>query len=74
MQGQHGIDAFACNDVIVPFPLVALSLSTLYEGFVWQTVSIMGVVVSLIGNLVIFAPPVKTWRWPLSRAANGTCP
>ena len=42
------------------------------EGFVWQTVSIVGVVVSLIGNLVIFAPPVKAWRWPLSRAANGT--
>jgi hypothetical protein len=44
---------------------VALTLSTFYEGFVWQTVSIVGVVVSLIGNLVIFAP-LKAWRWPLS--------
>ena len=56
------------------FPLVALTLSTFYEGFVWQPVSVVGVVVSLIGNLVIFAPPVKAWRWPLARATNGTCP
>jgi drug/metabolite transporter (DMT)-like permease len=70
--GRIGASKAAYATVL--FPLVALSLSTLYEGFVWQTVSIMGVVVSLIGNLVIFAPPVKTWRWPLSRAANGTCP
>ena len=38
---------------------MALTLSTFYEGFVWQTVSIVGVVVSLIGNLVIFAPPSR---------------
>lgn len=29
----------------------------LYEGFVWQRVSVMGVVFSLLGNLVIFARP-----------------
>ena len=29
----------------------------LYEGFVWQTVSVVGVVFSLLGNLVIFARP-----------------
>ena len=34
----------------------------LYEGFVWQTVSVVGVVFSLLGNLVIFAPPVREWR------------
>lgn len=70
--GRIGASKAAYATVL--FPLVALSLSTLYEGFVWQTVSILGVVVSLIGNLVIFAPPVKTWRWPLSRVTDGTCP
>lgn len=34
----------------------------LYEGFVWQTVSVVGVVFSLLGNPVIFAPPVREWR------------
>jgi drug/metabolite transporter (DMT)-like permease len=29
----------------------------LYEGFVWQRVSVMGVVFSLLGNLVIFTRP-----------------
>lgn len=55
--GRIGASKAAYATVL--FPLVALTLSTFYEGFVWQTVSIVGVVVSLIGNLVIFAPPSR---------------
>jgi drug/metabolite transporter (DMT)-like permease len=70
--GRIGASKAAYATVL--FPLVALSLSTLYEGFVWQTVSVVGVLISLLGNLVIFAPPLKSWRWPHPKAADGTCP
>lgn len=39
------------------FPLVALTLSTLYEGYVWQVNAIVGLVLILLGNLVMFARP-----------------
>lgn len=39
------------------FPLVALTLSTLYEGYVWQVNAIAGLVLILLGNLVMFARP-----------------
>ncbi|MGL5504883.1 MAG: EamA family transporter, partial [Aeromonas veronii] len=46
---------------------------TFYEGFVWQPVSVAGVVISLIGNLVIFAPPLSEWRIRSAKAANDPC-
>lgn len=39
------------------FPLVALTLSTLYEGYVWQINAIAGLVLILLGNLVMFTRP-----------------
>ncbi|EFE08777.1 DMT family transporter [Citrobacter youngae] len=39
------------------FPLVALTLSTLYEGYIWQVNAIAGLVLILLGNLVMFARP-----------------
>ena len=39
------------------FPLVALTLSTLYEGYVWQVNAIAGLLLILLGNLVMFARP-----------------
>lgn len=39
------------------FPLVALTLSTLYEGYIWQANAIAGLVLILLGNLVMFARP-----------------
>jgi len=41
------------------FPLVALSLSTLYEGYVWHFNAIIGLVMILAGNMVMFASPVR---------------
>lgn len=37
------------------FPLVALTLSTLYEGYQWHANAIIGLVLILVGNLVMFA-------------------
>lgn len=67
------IGASKASYATVLFPLVALTLSTFYEGFVWQPVSVAGVVVSLIGNLVIFAPPLSEWRIRPAKAANDPC-
>lgn len=39
------------------FPLVALSLSTFYEGYVWHSNAVVGLVMILLGNLVMFAKP-----------------
>ncbi|MBL0431832.1 EamA family transporter [Aeromonas hydrophila] len=64
------IGASKASYATVLFPLVALTLSTFYEGFVWQPVSVVGVMISLLGNLVIFAPPLREWRLRPVRAAK----
>lgn len=46
------------------FPLVALTLSTLYEGYVWQANAVAGLVLILLGNLVMFARP-EIWMGKL---------
>ncbi|MDF2786294.1 MAG: rane protein [Pantoea eucrina] len=44
------------------FPLVALTLSTIYEGYQWHANAVSGLALILLGNLVMFV------RWPVSRA------
>jgi len=44
------------------FPLVALSFSTLYEGYVWHVNGIIGLLLILTGNLVMFARPGNLLR------------
>ncbi|MBY4678524.1 DMT family transporter [Marinobacterium arenosum] len=39
----------------VMFPTVALLISTLYEGYQWTPVAVVGFVLVLLGNLLIFA-------------------
>jgi len=41
----------------VLFPIVALSLSTVFEGYHWSGLSLIGLVLTLVGNVVIFARP-----------------
>lgn len=41
----------------VLFPVVALSLSTLFEGYQWTLLSVLGLALTLAGNAVIFAKP-----------------
>lgn len=40
----------------VLFPVVALTLSALYEGYQWQTTAWIGMACALLGNLILFAP------------------
>ena len=42
------------------FPLVALSISTVYEGYVWHMNAVAGLLLILTGNLVMFTRP-ETW-------------
>jgi drug/metabolite transporter (DMT)-like permease len=57
--GQMGVDRAAY--VMVVFPLVALALSTLYEGLVWTTAGLAGVGLVVVGNVLALrrrlAPP-----------------
>lgn len=41
----------------VLFPIVALALSTVYEGYVWHWPGILGISLALLGNLVMFSRP-----------------
>ncbi|MDQ1077891.1 DMT family transporter [Pseudoroseomonas cervicalis] len=47
----------------VLFPVVALSLSTLFEGYRWDAAGLLGLALTLLGNVVIF------WRAPAPRPA-----
>ncbi|WP_221799774.1 DMT family transporter [Oceanobacter mangrovi] len=48
----------------VMFPLVALSVSTVFEGYQWSLSAVVGLLLILLGNAVMF---VK--RWPGQRVA-----
>ncbi|MGF1720722.1 DMT family transporter [Vibrio kyushuensis] len=47
----------------VLFPLVALSLSTIFEGYEWTWLSAIGVVLVLAGNLRVFGFHEPVIRW-----------
>ncbi len=40
----------------VLFPLVALTISTFYEGYQWQLHNIVGLILIILGNVVMFFP------------------
>jgi drug/metabolite transporter (DMT)-like permease len=44
---------------VVLFPVVAVTLSMLFEGFVWQTSTVIGFVLVLIGNVIVLTPMDK---------------
>jgi len=52
--------------VIVLFPIVAVVLSSLYEGFVWTGNIILGFVLVLLGNAILLTPIEKITREKLS--------
>ena len=41
----------------VLFPIVALALSTAYEGYAWHWQAVLGLGLALLGNLVMFSRP-----------------
>ncbi|WP_232312964.1 DMT family transporter [Enterovibrio coralii] len=51
----------------VLFPLVALSLSTVFEGYEWTWTSLLGVILVVCGNLRVFGLPEPLKRWYLAR-------
>jgi len=64
--------AFACYFVLlkeigpekasystVMFPVVAVALSMMFEGFVWQSNTLVGFVLVLIGNVIVLTPVHK---------------
>lgn len=48
---------------IVLFPVVAVVLSSLFEGFVWTGNTVLGFVLVLLGNAVILTPVDKIKQW-----------
>jgi drug/metabolite transporter (DMT)-like permease len=61
--GRIGADRAAYVSVV--FPLVALALSTLFEGFHWTAPAVAGVALILIGNLLVLT------RWPATGWRSG---
>ncbi|MFA1237726.1 DMT family transporter [Serratia odorifera] len=53
--GRIGSGAAAYSTLL--FPLVALTISTLYEGYQWRPNAVFGLCLILLGNLVMFSKP-----------------
>ncbi|MGG7667495.1 DMT family transporter [Yersinia sp. J1] len=53
--GRIGANAAAYSTLL--FPLVALTLSTFYEGYQWHANAVLGLILILLGNLVMFSRP-----------------
>lgn len=47
---------------VVLFPLVAVTLSSFFEGFIWTNTIIAGFIMVLIGNLIVLTPAEKFAR------------
>ncbi|WP_199260328.1 DMT family transporter [Paracoccus binzhouensis] len=43
----------------VLFPVVALAISTVFEGYRWHWTGLLGLGLALLGNAVMFAPPLR---------------
>jgi drug/metabolite transporter (DMT)-like permease len=47
------------------FPLVALSISTVWEAYLWTGTAVLGVILILLGNYILFSPPqflARLWQ------------
>lgn len=53
--GRIGASQAAYSTLL--FPLVALTVSTFYEGYQWHANAVIGLVLILMGNLVMFCRP-----------------
>lgn len=53
MVARLGSDRAAYATVL--FPVVALCMSTLFEGYEWHATALAGIVLTIVGNLVMFA-------------------
>lgn len=61
--GRIGADRAAYTSLL--FPLVALGISTLFEGYAWNSSAILGVMLVIAGNLLILSwKRLKTYDTP----------
>lgn len=51
------IGAARAGYATVVFPVFALAISTVYEGYVWTTLAVVGLVAVMVGNLIILTQP-----------------
>ncbi|MBF7685656.1 DMT family transporter [Acinetobacter sp. B10A] len=58
--GRIGAGNAAYSTLI--FPLIALLLATYFEGYIWQSHAIIGIICILIGNAVFFIPFERLWH------------
>ncbi|MDA5482085.1 DMT family transporter [Yersinia intermedia] len=59
--GRIGASGAAYSTLL--FPLVALTISTIYEGYHWHLNAIIGLLLILLGNLVMFSRPGMVQSW-----------
>ncbi|CNB64307.1 putative inner membrane protein [Yersinia frederiksenii] len=59
--GRIGASGAAYSTLL--FPLVALTISTLYEDYHWHLNAIIGLILILLGNLVMFSRPGMVQSW-----------
>ncbi|CNH95629.1 MULTISPECIES: DMT family transporter [Yersinia] len=59
--GRIGASGAAYSTLL--FPLVALTISTFYEGYHWHLNAIIGLILILLGNLVMFSRPGMVQSW-----------
>jgi drug/metabolite transporter (DMT)-like permease len=65
--GRIGADYAAYVTLLMP--IIALVLSTLFEGYHWSVNALVGVILVLMGNLIILTPK-STFHRIVSRTAN----
>ena len=58
------IGAERATYVTVLFPVVALSISTLFEGYQWTAAAFLGVLLTLLGNVLVLTRPGGRARSP----------
>lgn len=59
--GRIGASGAAYSTLL--FPLVALTISTIYEDYHWHLNAIIGLILILLGNLVMFSRPGMVQSW-----------
>ncbi|MCC3718593.1 DMT family transporter [Rouxiella badensis] len=65
--GRIGASQAAYSTLL--FPLVALTVSTFYEGYQWHTNAVIGLGLILLGNLVMFYRPRWLSEWKKTKPA-----
>jgi drug/metabolite transporter (DMT)-like permease len=60
--GRIGPDRAAYSTVL--FPIVALTVSTVFEGYHWSAAALGGLALVLAGNLLAFMPGLKPFNKP----------